>query len=189
MISPTISFAFANRTHLLSIRPYQSLICICRSWYAFPRPSSLHLFLLLFFFFKILLVHVALVQLFCVSVSTSVNNSSSGGIAVGSYARPLGAMLITFDIAVLVTGEYVTPLPSPLPLSFLPFSGHQAYQTLRFRLRYLVMTKSRLVRHHLPYPPERLLQLPRASSYPDHRGYSNGRNLDHAKWSSIEKLE
>jgi len=69
---------------------------------------------LLFFFFQIPLVHLALVQLFRVSVSTS---SSGGGIAVGSYARPLGATTIAFGIAVLATGEYVAPFSLP----YLPF--------------------------------------------------------------------
>ena len=76
---------------------------------------------LLFFFFQILLVHVALVQLFRVSVSTSASSSSQGGIAVESFARPLGATLIAFGIAVLVTGEYVTPFPLPYLSPFSPF--------------------------------------------------------------------
>jgi len=47
---------------------------------------------------------VALVQLFRVSVSTSANSPLQSGIAVESFARPLGATLIAFGIAVLVTG-------------------------------------------------------------------------------------
>ena len=42
-----------------------------------------------------------------------------GGIAVGSFARPLGATLIAFGIAVLVMGEYITPLPLPYLSPFL----------------------------------------------------------------------
>ena len=86
-----------------------------------PFQPPFSLILLFFFSSKFLLVHVALVQLFRVSVSTSANSSSGGGMAVGSYARPLGATLIAFGIAVLVTGEFVTPFPFPLPLPFSLF--------------------------------------------------------------------
>jgi|SRR6266436_5706188 len=51
--------------------------------------------------------YIALVQLFRVSVSASVNSSSSSHdqIIVASYARPLGATLVAFGMVVLVMGE------------------------------------------------------------------------------------
>jgi uncharacterized membrane protein YidH (DUF202 family) len=77
----------------------------------FTSFSYLSYFLFLFYF-QILLVHVALVQLFRISVSTSANGSSQDGIAVRPFAHPLGATLITFGIVVLVTGEYITLSPT-----------------------------------------------------------------------------
>ena len=52
--------------------------------------------------------HIALVQLFRVSVSTSSNSASASHDqpVVASYARPLGATLIAFGMAVLVIGEF-----------------------------------------------------------------------------------
>ncbi|KAI0248318.1 hypothetical protein BJV78DRAFT_1284923 [Lactifluus subvellereus] len=47
---------------------------------------------------------VALVQLFRVSISASANESPSREIAVVPYARPLGATLIAFGMAVLTMG-------------------------------------------------------------------------------------
>jgi len=47
---PPSLFAFTNQMHILSVCLYQSLIYICRSWYIFPHPSSLHLFLSLIYF-------------------------------------------------------------------------------------------------------------------------------------------
>ena len=41
----------------------------------------------------------------------------------------IGYNIHLFGIAGLVMGEQITPLPSPLPLTFLPFSGHQAYRS------------------------------------------------------------
>jgi uncharacterized membrane protein YidH (DUF202 family) len=57
--------------------------------------------------------HLALVQLFRVSVSTSANGSLSGASAA-RYARPLGATLIALGISVLGLGEQVFPCCSGL---------------------------------------------------------------------------
>lgn len=48
----------------------------------------------------------ALVQLFRVSINTNSDESPSGQIA---YARPLGATLIAFGMAVLAVGERFSP--------------------------------------------------------------------------------
>ena len=54
-------------------------------------------------------IYTALVQLFRVSVSASANGRSSSAshdqLVVSSYARPLGATLVAFGMAVLVMGE------------------------------------------------------------------------------------
>ena len=63
----------------------------------------------------VLCVCIALVQLFRVSVSASANGpiSSHAEVAVASYARPLGATLVAFGMAVLVLGESPRPFLSP----------------------------------------------------------------------------
>jgi hypothetical protein len=68
-------------------------------------------------------VCIALVQLFRVSVSASANDPSAShaDTVVASYARPLGATLVAFGMAVLIMGEsLVLPFPSLSPS--LPFA-------------------------------------------------------------------
>lgn len=55
-----------------------------------------------------LITHLALVQLFRVSVSTS-SNGSLNSVSAAQYARPLGATLIGLGIGVLGLGEQVFP--------------------------------------------------------------------------------
>ena len=111
----------SERTFLAYVRTSLSFASAGVGTSSLALPASIFSYSAFFFSSKFLLVHVALVQLFRVSVSTSANSSSGGGMAVGSYARPLGATLIAFGIAVLVTGEFVTPFPFPLPLPFSLF--------------------------------------------------------------------
>jgi uncharacterized membrane protein YidH (DUF202 family) len=65
--------------------------------------------------------HIALVQLFRVSVSSSTSHDQ---LVVSSYARPLGATLIAFGMAVLVMGES-RHVSSALPSH--PFSSPHAH--------------------------------------------------------------
>jgi len=96
------------RAHLPSIRPHQSLLCIRRRRSVHPIPS--HPTLPLPLSNKgFMHIYTALVQLFRVSVSASANGRSSSAshdqLVVSSYARPLGATLVAFGMAVLVMGE------------------------------------------------------------------------------------
>ena len=73
-----------------------------------PHPPS--------FLIKVIYTYTALVQLFRVSVSASANGSSLSP-ASSSYARPLGATLVGFGMAVLLIGE-PSSFPFPLVISF-----------------------------------------------------------------------
>jgi hypothetical protein len=78
-----------------------------------PASVRLSLSLPLFLFSKVYR-YIALVQLFRVSVSASVNgpSASHADVLYASYARPLGATLVGFGMAVLVMGE---PSSFPFP--------------------------------------------------------------------------
>ena len=107
------------RDHLASERTFLAYVRTSLS-FASAGVGPSHLFCL---FLKIsyIHIHIALVQLFRVSVSASTNGSSTSShdqLVVSSYARPLGATLIAFGMAVLVMGEsrrFSFALPSPSP--------------------------------------------------------------------------
>ncbi|KAI9441765.1 hypothetical protein H4582DRAFT_1810371, partial [Lactarius indigo] len=64
---------------------------------------------------------VALIQLFRISVSTSANGSLNNRVSAAQYARPLGATLIGFGIAVLGLGTLrYFAVQRALPQGFFP---------------------------------------------------------------------
>jgi uncharacterized membrane protein YidH (DUF202 family) len=111
------------RDHLASERTFLAYVRTSLSFAsAGVGPSLLVLLLALTFFLlkSYIYIYIALVQLFRVSVSASVNgvSSSHADVLYASYARPLGATLVGFGMAVLVIGEpSVLSLPFPSPFS------------------------------------------------------------------------
>jgi uncharacterized membrane protein YidH (DUF202 family) len=101
------------RDHLASERTFLAYVRTSLSFASAGVGTVLFSSLFPFNTSNLFFVHVALVQLFRVSVSASANgsNSSLDEVAVAPYARPLGATLIAFGLAVLVMGEYDTRFP------------------------------------------------------------------------------
>jgi uncharacterized membrane protein YidH (DUF202 family) len=115
------------RDHLASERTFLAYVRTSLSFASAGVGPSLFLSISLFSKAICMCIFIALVQLFRVSVSASANDpiSSHTEVVVASYARPLGATLVAFGMAVLVLGEFFVlsfPIPPLSPSPSLPLA-------------------------------------------------------------------